>query len=202
MFGITFVEILNEVNLAQVSLASLRSGHFTLTPQVFLWLQEKSLLGEAALVFNPAPGLFFTGVDMIRNLILAPVIDLSMEQQEEFHKTLWLDPVESFFPGQENSAEFNKTLNEFVTERTKKSEEKSKGELTYEAAVKGSKFLSPESRLYITTYAKFITLLENITLGIAEEEKHKNIKASEILSSDLSSFIKIRSLKRKIKDGM
>merc|ERR1712218_715898 len=69
LFGITFVEILNEVNLAQV----------------FLWLQEKSLLGEAALVFNPAPGLFFTGVDMIRNLILAPVIDRSLEEQEEYH---------------------------------------------------------------------------------------------------------------------
>ena len=167
-------------------------------------MQEKSLLGEAALVFNPAPGLFFTGVDMVRNLILAPVIDLSLDQQENYHRTLWLDPVESFFSGQENSAltEFNKTLNEFVTERTKKSEHKSKGEITYTAALNGSKFLSPESKLYIITYAKFITLLESITQGISEEEKHKNIKASEILSSDLSSFIKIRSLKRKIKDGM
>ena len=169
---------------------------------MFLWLQEKSLLGEAALVFNPAPGLFFTGVDMIRNLILAPVIDLSLQEQEDFHRSLWLDPVESFFSGQENSAEFNKTLNEFVTERTKKSEHKSKGELTYTAALNGSKFLSPDSKLYITTYAKFITLLETITLGISEEVEHKNIRASEILSSDLSSFIKIRSLKRKIKDEM
>ena len=165
-------------------------------------MQEKSLLGEAALVFNPAPGLFFTGVDMVRNLLLAPVIDLSLDQQENYHRSLWLDPVESFFPGQENSADFNKTLNEFVTERTKKSEHKSKGEITYTAALNGSKFLSPESKLYITTYAKFITLLETITLGITEEEKQKNIKASQILSSDLSSFIKIRSLKRKIKDGM
>ena len=46
------------------------------------------MLGEAALVFNPAPGLFFTGVDMIRNLILAPVIDRSLEEQEEYHRTL------------------------------------------------------------------------------------------------------------------
>ena len=173
-----------------------------MTFQVFLWLQEKSLLGEAALVFNPAPGLFFTGVDMIRNLILAPVIDRSLEEQEEYHRTLWLEAVESFFPGQENSAEFNKALNEFVTERTKKSDHKSKGEITYAAALNGSKFLSPESKLYITTYAKFITLLETITLTISEEEEHKNIKAVEILSSDLSNFIKIRSLKRKIKDDM
>ena len=153
-------------------------------------------------MFNPAPGLFFTGVDMIRNLILAPVIDRSLEEQEEYHRSLWLDPVESFFPGQENSTEFNKTLNEFVTERTEKSEHKSQGEITYAAALKGSKFLSPESKLYINTYAKFITLLETITLTISEEEEQKNIKASKILSSELSSFIKIRSLKRKIKDDM
>ena len=188
--------------MAQVSVASLRSGHFTLTPQVFLWLQEKSLLGEAALVFNPAPGLFFTGVDMIRNLILAPVIDCSLEEQEEYHRTLWLEAVESFFPGQENSAEFNKALNEFVTERTKKSEHKSKGEITYAAALNGSKFLSSDSKLYITTYAKFITLLETITLGLSEAEEQKNIKASKIISSELSNFIKLRSLKRKIKEDM
>ena len=40
LMGLTYVEILNDINL----------------PQVFLWLQEKSLMGEAALVFNPAPG--------------------------------------------------------------------------------------------------------------------------------------------------
>jgi len=41
LMGLTYCEILNEINLSQV----------------FLWLQEKSLLGEGALVFNPAPGL-------------------------------------------------------------------------------------------------------------------------------------------------
>ena len=139
---------------------------------------------------------------MIRNLILAPVIDRSLEEQEEYHRSLWLDPVESFFPGQENSAEFNKTLHEFVTERTKKSEHKSKGEITYAAALNGSKFLSSDSKLYITTYAKFITLLETITLGLSEAEEQKNIKASKIISSELSNFIKLRSLKRKIKEDM
>jgi len=188
LFGITFVEIVNEVNLAQV----------------FLWLQEKSLLGEAALVFNPAPGLFFTGVDMVRNLILAPVIDLSLAEQETYHRKLWLDPVESFFRGPDTSADFNKTLNEFITEKTKKLKNKSKAETTYEAAVTGSKVVSSESKLYITTYSKFITLLEAIALKISEEEPttDKNVRASEILSADLNNFIKMRTLKSKINDGI
>ena len=167
-------------------------------------MQEKSLLGEAALVFNPAPGLFFTGVDMVRNLILAPVIDLSLAEQETYHRKLWLDPVESFFRGPDTSADFNKTLNEFITEKTKKLKNKSKAETTYEAAVTGSKVVSSESKLYITTYSKFITLLEAIALKISEEEPttDKNVRASEILSADLNNFIKMRTLKSKINDGI
>ena len=171
--------------------------------QVFLWLQEKSLLGEAALVFNPTPGLYFTGVDMVRNLLLAPVIDLSLAEQELQHRKLWLDPIESFFLGPESSADFNQTLNEFVTEKTSQLKQKSKAEKTYEAALNGSKFMSPEGKLYITTYSKFITLTEAIAAKISEEETtDKNLRASEILSSELNNYIKIKSLKSKIKDGM
>merc|ERR1712142_1327595 len=39
LMGITFVEILNDINMAQV----------------FLYLQEKALMGEGALLFNPTP---------------------------------------------------------------------------------------------------------------------------------------------------
>ena len=104
-------------------------------------------MGEAALVFNPAPGLYFTGVDMIRNLILAPVIDLSLEEQETYHRKLWIKPVESFFSGPDSSSEFNKTLNEFVTEKTKDLKHQSKAEVTYSAALSGSKFMSPDSKV-------------------------------------------------------
>ena len=54
--GVMYVEIVNEVNMAQV----------------FLWLQEKSLFGEASLLFNPSPGVYFTATDMARNLLLSP----------------------------------------------------------------------------------------------------------------------------------
>ena len=66
--GVTFCEVMNEINLSQVIFSSLViiDNISRILFQVFLWLQEKSLFGEAALCFNPAPGLFFTSVDMVR----------------------------------------------------------------------------------------------------------------------------------------
>ena len=94
-------------------------------------------------------------------------------------------------------------MNEFVTEKTSQLKQKSKAEKTYEAALNGSKFMSPEGKLYITTYSKFITLTEAIAAKISEEETtDRNLRASEILSSELNNYIKIKSLKSKIKDGM
>ena len=116
LMGLTYCEILNEINLSQVNLKSNSQpntlprhnvqwfdqkvlGTFAFCPQksfyiqnkfiivtkhyskVFLWLQEKSLLGEGALVFNPAPGLFFTSVDMIR---WATSCDIVMSQDKHF----------------------------------------------------------------------------------------------------------------------
>ena len=43
--SVMLVVIINEVNLGQV----------------YLWLQEKSLFGEGALLHNPSPGEFLTG---------------------------------------------------------------------------------------------------------------------------------------------
>ena len=59
--GVMYVEIVNKVNMAQV----------------FLWLQEKSLFGEASLLFNPSPGVYFTATDMARNLLLSPGVNLN-----------------------------------------------------------------------------------------------------------------------------
>jgi hypothetical protein len=40
---------------------------------VFLWLQEKSLFGMGAILFNPTPGVKFHACDLIRNLLLSNV---------------------------------------------------------------------------------------------------------------------------------
>jgi hypothetical protein len=76
--GATRCEILTDVNMAQV----------------FLWLQEKSLFGEGALLENKTPGVFFSGADMVRNLVLSPTMAMDMAEQEEFHLQHWLRPLE------------------------------------------------------------------------------------------------------------
>merc|ERR1712126_101625 len=201
LMGLTFCEILNEINLSQV----------------FLWLQEKSLLGEGALVFNPAPGLFFTAVDMIRNVLLSPIMSKTMAEQEKLFLSLWSDPVESFFRGndQENLDKFNKYLHQFVTQESEKRKYVSKAESTYIAAMEGMKSVSPKSRMYITTYAKFISIMENVSKQLsksgddkdamtdqqedaAAEELERQIKVSSFVSSKISNFIKVHSLQETI----
>merc|ERR1712126_684577 len=201
LMGLTFCEILNEINLSQV----------------FLWLQEKSLLGGGALVFNPAPGLFFTAVDMIRNVLLSPIMSKTMAEQEKLFLSLWSDPVESFFRGndQENLDKFNKYLHQFVTQESEKRKYVSKAESTYIAAMEGMKSVSPKSRMYITTYAKFISIMEHVSKQLsksgddkdamteqqeeaAAEEIERQIKVSSFVSSKISNFIKVHALQETI----
>ena len=79
--GLTLVEILNEINMAQV----------------FLWLQEKSLFGQGALLHNPTPGVDFSGADLIRNLILVSVMDQSLSYQAQFYRVV-LQVVVDHYP--------------------------------------------------------------------------------------------------------
>ena len=60
---------------------------------MFLWLQEKTLFGMGALLFNPSPGMDFSAADIVRNLILTSVMDLPIEEQEEFYQRQWLEPI-------------------------------------------------------------------------------------------------------------
>lgn len=71
------IEALNEINLAQV----------------FLWLQEKSLFGMGALLYNPTPGVAFHATDLIRNLLLAPSANCLISTQERMHRA-WFDGLE------------------------------------------------------------------------------------------------------------
>merc|ERR1712166_1630961 len=78
-----YIEILNEINL----------------PQVFLWMQEKSLLGSGSLCFNAQPGVAFQGSDMVRNLVLSCYMDRPLDEQEEVFHKLWIKPLDSKFKG-------------------------------------------------------------------------------------------------------
>ncbi|KAH3756491.1 hypothetical protein Pelo_11682 [Pelomyxa schiedti] len=64
--------------------------------QVFLWLQERSLLSMGALLFNPAPGIRFEATDLIRNLIFSYYITRNSEEQEAIYRAHWL-PLEKLF---------------------------------------------------------------------------------------------------------
>ena len=70
--------MLNKINLAQV----------------FLWFQEKELMGEASLLFDPHPGVDFSAIDLVRNLLLSGYMENTLEEQEQVLKDLWLDPLE------------------------------------------------------------------------------------------------------------
>ena len=75
---VMFVEIHNEINLAQV----------------FLWLQEKTLFGMGAILWNPTPGIDFHASDMARNLVMSAFMHLPMAEQEQLYRKLWLEPLE------------------------------------------------------------------------------------------------------------
>ena len=55
----------------------------------FLWLQEKSLLGFAALLMNNAPGVDFRAGDLVKNLLLSAFIEQSVASQDELYSRLW-----------------------------------------------------------------------------------------------------------------
>lgn len=115
----------------------------TLSPisvaQVFLWLQEKSLVGSS-LIHNPHPGQKFKATDLVRNLLLYvlsmlyarvaciprcspltcivshvlcryPTMHLSLHEQERRHKLMWLDPIERTLGG---AANVDLCINDFL----------------------------------------------------------------------------------------
>jgi len=102
-----------KVDLEDSSEADARSVASVL-PQIFLWLQEKTLFSEGALLFNPSPGIGFASADLVRNLLLAPAVLAlpELNQQETFYRDQWLSPVEH--PG---GQELSKALKDFAVVR-------------------------------------------------------------------------------------
>ena len=57
--------------------------------QWFLWLQEKSLLGFAALLMNDTPGVDFKAGDLVKNLLLSVFLEKSVSYQDQVYQRLW-----------------------------------------------------------------------------------------------------------------
>ena len=98
VMAITFCEILNDIDF----------------PQVFLWFQEKSLFSMGALLHNPAPGVAFRAADLLRNLMLAPSMRLSLQEQEILYRQRWLEPFERANGG---SSRLDPILEAFIEEK-------------------------------------------------------------------------------------
>merc|ERR1719319_1444046 len=92
------IEVMNEINLSQV----------------FLWLQEKSLLGEASLLHDRTPGVNFRASDLVRNLIMSGFMHLTLEEQEETYRKYFINILETKFSSPDKMDIF---LNNFLSAR-------------------------------------------------------------------------------------
>ena len=83
-FGVMYCEILTPISL----------------PQVFLWMQEKTLLGMGALLRNDNPGIPFTAGDLTRNLLLSELVmggdhttQWNPHEQDHMYYDHWIAPI-------------------------------------------------------------------------------------------------------------
>jgi len=80
-----------------------------LAQQVYQWAQEKSL-GVSLELNNPTPGVFLSVSDLVRNLLLAPLLDSPAEEMEAVLRNHWL-PLEVRF---DSPQQFDALLARFV----------------------------------------------------------------------------------------
>lgn len=67
-------------------------------PQLFLWLQEKSIFSMGALLYNAAPGIKFKACDLVRNLLMSEVINTeTVVRAEVIYRELLILPIEQYF---------------------------------------------------------------------------------------------------------
>lgn len=135
--GVTLVDILTPVDLAQV----------------FLWLQEKSLMGMSAFLKNDRPGARFAATDLVRNLLMAPFMDRSLEAQEAVYRTHWQEPLEMKFG---SAAAFGSAMESYIKVQHPAASRPSQFEETVASFAKTFPNLRD-----VELYAKFVTIYED-----------------------------------------
>ena len=92
--------------------------------QWFLWLQEKSLFGFAALLCNNTPGVKFRAGDLVKNLLMSAFIEHPMQIQETLYEDKWIQPIQNhvndlddFLKTFLNEEKFKEVENENSSER-------------------------------------------------------------------------------------
>ena len=51
-------------------------------------------MGEASILYNSTPGVDFSAIDLVRNLLLSGYMDKPLAVQEKVLKEQWLEPLE------------------------------------------------------------------------------------------------------------
>lgn len=147
--------------------------------QVFLWLQEKSLVSMGALLWNPSPGENFLACDLVRNMLLAPFLSLPMDEQEKIYREVWFDPIEAVLP---TRAELDVEVTRYVMEN------KVPMLSNFEQAIAASAPIFGEEKLMgIRTYSKAVSIFESMLNGDDSQENRRTcaFDFSKRLSHDL-----------------
>ena len=174
--GMTLVEIINEINMAQV----------------FLWFQEKAVFGPGGFLYNRAPGVDFEPCDLVRNLVVSSQMSQSIDVQERFYRQNWLEPIESKY---QDPKSFSRAIKRYLEkDQLLQNEERhvSESEKKFCQAFEFlGELLSKEKRDSVETYGKFQSLIEQkmMALDKALDENEKRIKSAlDSILSELAEF--------------
>jgi len=136
--SVTRVEVINDIDMAQV----------------FLWLQEKSLLSGLMLV-NTSPGEALGACDLVRNHLLSPILNKPMKEQDTFYINAWIKPFEERFA---NRDVFNEAIKRFAVDRRKTVDTASAFETSLVAGFKSIE--GTQTYIELHNYALFVSVFE------------------------------------------
>eukprot|EP00088_Acartia_fossae_P027521 TRINITY_DN2826_c0_g1_i10.p1 TRINITY_DN2826_c0_g1~~TRINITY_DN2826_c0_g1_i10.p1 ORF type:complete len:478 (-),score=92.41 TRINITY_DN2826_c0_g1_i10:347-1780(-) len=142
--------------------------------QVFLWLQEKSFFNGYQLQ-NLRPGEFLLCVDLVRNLLLAPLLKLPTQIQDDIYLNHWLARLETKFASQDD---FDSALMSYIDKRKGEIATVSQFENMFrKMQLKGDRFDG------LMSYSKFVSVFESISQSVADGKLTPN---TEKISGQIS----------------
>eukprot|EP00419_Tripos_fusus_P006267 CAMPEP_0172678870 /NCGR_PEP_ID=MMETSP1074-20121228/15681_1 /TAXON_ID=2916 /ORGANISM="Ceratium fusus, Strain PA161109" /LENGTH=428 /DNA_ID=CAMNT_0013496965 /DNA_START=55 /DNA_END=1338 /DNA_ORIENTATION=- len=149
-----------------------------LAQQVYQWAQERAL-GVSLEVHNPTPGRWLAVSDLARNLLLAPFLDVSMEEMESVLREHWL-PLEEQFDG---THDFDHFLKRFVTALPRASPSAAAVPILETAA--GIEALMPSSSLAapLRLYAEFLAELDAQAAALQAQDTGMDAKKIVLVAS-------------------
>lgn len=133
-------------------------------------------------MFNPHPGIKFYASDLVRNLILYPIVDsCSTSIQRKLHQELWLEPIEMRYAGpSEIDDAFESYLNWCAGPDGDPERHRSENEVSIRK-VCDAPTVSKDTSKRLRLYARFVSYFEAAVLSKVREDtdvKDKDMDAS------------------------